>query len=494
MTPSGSNSDQIESELPSPVDAPLVLSARPSPADRLKAVTSLKASRGRLGGVLRSAVPVAPHRSAVKSRVAVEEDGEWAEKEQGYAHESEDDDGDDPFSAPLGDPLNEPVTNTMAFRLPSSGKSKRFSRVQISFLLMVVLPTALVSLYLYAIASPHYVSEFHFSVQSQQQPLVVGNSSASASPSGAVAAMTYLANNYVVIDYLQSEAVLDDLSKRIDLDSVYANSKIDWWSRMRPDLPIEKKLSYWQNRIYASFDLTTGIGTVKLSAFSAEDSQKVAKALAELSEQLINDLQTRSQKDAVNFFEGEVHKAEDRLRDARNATADFRDREQMAAPEQEASNVVALIAKLDGSLTGMRGQLTTLRTYMGDTAPSVVLLKKQIAAVEDQLAKLRLQIGATGTKADSARLSNLIGKFDALKQNEAFAEQLYQSSVTSLEMAKANAAMQHAYVATFVPPRLAEANDNFPRYPATILIAFLLSAFVWFVGTLVTYAIRDHAI
>jgi len=437
---------------------------------------------------MRPTVPIAPSRSAAKTRVLVEEEGEWAEKEQGYANEDEEDDA--PFSVPLSDP----TTDTIALRLPTSAKSKRFSRVQISFLLMVVLPTALVTLYLYAIASPHYVSEFHFSVQNQQQPLVVGNSSANPAPSGTVAAMNYLANNYVVIDYLQSEAVLDDLSKRINLDAVYADSKIDWWSRMRKDLPIEKKLSYWENRVYASFDFTTGIGTVRLSAFSAKDAQLVAKNLAELSEQLINDLQTRSQKDAIKFFEGEVQKAEDRLRDARNATASFRDKQQMATPEQEASNVVTLIATLDGSLTSMRGQLMTLRTYMGDTAPSVVLLKKQIAAVEDQLAKLRLQIGATGNMADNARLSNLIGKFDALKQNEAFAEQLYQSSVTSLEMAKANAAMQHAYVATFVPPRLAEANDNFPRYPATILIAFLCSAFVWFVGTLVTYAIRDHAI
>jgi len=389
--------------------------------------------------------------------------------------------------------VDEPIG--IADRLPKAGRAKPSNWTRISFLLAVVVPTVLTSLYLYFVASPQYVSEFHFSVQSQQQPFILGSgNSAATSPGGSAALFNYLTDNYIVVDYLQSQAALDELMKRVDLEKVYAQPDFDWWYRMGTGLPAERKLRYWQSRINASFDMVTGIATVQLRAFSAQDAVKIATDLAQMSDQLVNDLQARSRNDAISFFEKEVDKAEQRLRDARAATRDFRDNEQMAAPEQSADNVVALIAKLDQELTGMRGQLATELTYMTAKAPSVVTLKQRIEATEDQINRLRAEIGATGADVDKRRLSNLMAGFDELKQNEAFAQQLYQSALTSLETARANAALQHTYVATYVEPRMAESDDGFPRKPETILVVFLVAGFVWFVGLLGTYSIRDHAI
>jgi capsule polysaccharide export protein KpsE/RkpR len=184
----------------------------------------------------------------------------------------------------------------------------------LSFGIFVLLPVILAGVYYSAIASKQYVAEFKFTVKDT-------SATASAIPKGLLTALGPSAGtgteNYLVADYLTSRQAVEDLQQRINLTSLYAKPHIDWLSRFDAAKPMEQFVLYWQSMTTAYYDQITGITTAKVKAFSPEDALLVANTMVQLSEQLVNEMASRSQNDAVKFAENELQKAQERLKRVR---------------------------------------------------------------------------------------------------------------------------------------------------------------------------------
>ena len=92
----------------------------------------------------------------------------------------------------------------------------------------------------------------------------------------------------VVQDYVGSRQILDDLSPALNLREIYSTLQADWFARLKP-LPAfrrfltgkvfseglmapvseENLLDYWRKMASVKFDMTTGIATLQVKAFSA---------------------------------------------------------------------------------------------------------------------------------------------------------------------------------------------------------------------------------
>lgn len=182
----------------------------------------------------------------------------------------------------------------------------------ISFLVFVGIPTFIAAFYYLAVASPQYVAEFKFSVK---------NNTPTANPAGSgmfslFGGDTISTNNenYLVVEYLTSRQAVEDLQRRLDLVGLYSRPEIDSWSRYDASQPLEKFVGYWRNMVRAHFDMITGIATAEVRAFSPQDAVAVAQALVAMSEKLVNDISMRTRNDTVQFAEGEVEKAQERVR------------------------------------------------------------------------------------------------------------------------------------------------------------------------------------
>ncbi|HVU21089.1 MAG TPA: hypothetical protein VHE09_10185, partial [Rhizomicrobium sp.] len=220
---------------------------------------------------------------------------------------------------PIGNPARQRY-----LALPGARTARKRSYAgYIGFAICVGLPILFASLYYGFIASNQYAAEFRFSVQD--------NSAGSTSIPSALTAVlgtgstTGVTNdNYIVTDYLLSRSAVDQLEKRIDVITRYARPTIDWLTRYDSNKPIEKFVPYWQSMVTANFDQVTGIATVTVRAFSAEDALLIAETMVKLSEELVNQLANRSQVDAVRFAEREVERAQNRLKADRAKMTEFR--------------------------------------------------------------------------------------------------------------------------------------------------------------------------
>lgn len=369
-------------------------------------------------------------------------------------------------------------------RIPKVRKSSSRG-VRAAFVLMVALPTLLVGAYYALVASDQYVSGFHFSVRSQAPIGPEGLENAAGSQS----AMQALADNFVVVDFLKSREAIEELQKTIDVPAIFRRANADFYARLDDDATAEDLVRYWQHMVAAEFDLTRFIGSVEVRGFNREDSLALANGLMRASERLVNEISERAKRDAVSFAENEVQRAELRLKFARSALREFREKQNLVDPGEAAKANFELSAKLKSELSALNAQMSSVGSYLSKDAPSVKFLSDRIRATQEQIRKIEEQVGKGN--ADTEVIAGLLTLYEGLELDREFAEKMYAGALTALDQARARAALQQLYLATHIEPRLADGSE-YPRRITFTLIAFVCFLLIWGIATMLYYAITDR--
>ena len=101
----------------------------------------------------------------------------------------------------------------------------------------------------------------------------------------------------------------------------------------------EEFYRYFQRMVTVVYTDKTGISTLRARAFRPESARDLAETLLLLGEELVNRINARIQRDAINNSLAELNAAQQRLIAAQSALTTFRNRELMVDPER---NAVAL--------------------------------------------------------------------------------------------------------------------------------------------------------
>ena len=370
--------------------------------------------------------------------------------------------------------------------VPQHGESRRPSPLALSFVALVLVPIAVAAAYLFVIATDQYVSEFRFSLSSIDPPrldtlsLLAGN--ASHSPAGV--------ESQIVVQYITSRAIIDELDGGLDLRRMFSPPEADWWARLPRPTSIEALVQYWRGQVDPFYDPANGTVVVRVRAFAPADALRLAQAIVTASEKLVNELSSRARHDTVSHAEAEVAQAETRLKAALGEVRAFRDREGVIDPSRSAEAAGSLAARLRDELVRTNAELTTLQSYMRDDAPSVKVLKARIRSLEGQQ-----RVVAHGmTDPDHSRvdtLSRQLGSYEQLDSERRFAEAAYQHALHGLDQARANADRQQVYIASFVPPSPPE-EALYPRRWRSLGVVALFAFALWAIGGLAVQSIRDH--
>jgi capsular polysaccharide transport system permease protein len=145
----------------------------------------------------------------------------------------------------------------------------------LSFIALVLLPIMVAAVYLFVIATDQYVSEFRFSLSSIDPPrldplsLLAGN--ASHSPAGM--------ESQIVVQYITSRAIVDQLDVSLDLRRMFSPPEADWWARLPRPTSIEALVLYWRGQVDPFYDPANGTVVVRVRAFTPAEALQLAKAI-----------------------------------------------------------------------------------------------------------------------------------------------------------------------------------------------------------------------
>ena len=372
-------------------------------------------------------------------------------------------------------------------RRSSFGRLRRRSWLGwFSFIIFVAVPAVTAAVYYFFVAADQYVAEFRFALRSAEperhDPVLFFQESIAPSVMGL--------DSFVVVQYLASRAIIDDLSTTLDLREIFSRSEADWPVRLDLPVSIEELVRYWKRQVDAFFDATNGTIVVRARAFTPQDALKLAEGILASSERLVNELSARARRDALRNADEEVGRAEKRLKSALARLREFRDKEGIIDPRKTADATVALAGRVRDELVRAGTELSTLKHYMRDDAPSIKMLEARVQSLEAQRRAVESEVTDT-EKTRSEALSRVMGSYEQLESERAFAENTYQHALQALDRSRINADRQQVYLATFVQPTLPE-EALYPRRLQSFAVASGVAFVVWMIGGFILQSIRDH--
>jgi capsular polysaccharide transport system permease protein len=361
---------------------------------------------------------------------------------------------------------------------------RNFARIML--LLIVGLPTILAGVYYGFVASDQFVSEMEFGVRSADAQR---NDATSIFQGMASASQIGLQSN-ILVRYIGSREIFDRINRKIDLRDIYSRPSADYFSRLKPGAQIEDQVSFWKGKVEPYFDLTTGVISVHVRAFSPEDALSIGNEILAQSEFLADDLSRRARQDFVGFAQQQVDEASARLHKARQAILDFRDQEKMLDPTKDADVARLAIAKLKDELARVNTELLTARRQLAEGSAMIISYKDRIGALQSQIKEAEGKLTASDQQSEIP-LSRSIRGFENLQTERQLAEKFYDTALESLQHAQFEAARRTTYLEVFVRPALAQ-RALYPRRAVSILIVSLTAFGAWLFLLMVYYSVREH--
>ena len=364
------------------------------------------------------------------------------------------------------------------------GRRMRRALMLASFVLVVVIPSVLSGIYLFARAADQYHSRSAFAVRSEEMtnPLDIVGAFTQTGMSSAPDAE-------ILNDFISSQSLVTQIDADLDLRTIYNRPDNDPVFTLGADPSVEDLLGYWDRMVTVSLDSNTGVIEIEARAFDREDARLIANAIIERSADLVEDLSRIAREDSMRFTIEDVAKAEERLREQRVKIREFRTNYQIIDPEADVESQVGVIAALQGRLADALIEFDTIRSYADNNDPRLPNIQLRIDAIRNQIGNER---AAFSNGSETGRpLSDIIGEYEELLVDMEFSQNAYTAALAAEEQARIEANRRSRYLAVHIPPTLAE-ESVYPQRALLLAVVIACTFATWAIMVMLYYNVRDR--
>jgi capsular polysaccharide transport system permease protein len=371
---------------------------------------------------------------------------------------------------------------------PPAGRARLKRRhfiIAATFTFWVLLPVAGATFYLYAVAKDQYASNVGFSVRKEEMGSAIELLGGITELSGSSTSDTD-----VLYKFIQSQQLVRAVGARLDLPSIYGRPG-DPIFTLGDDRRIEALARYWSRMVKVFYDSASGLIEVRVLAFEPQDALDISEAIFDESSRMINQLSAIARNDATRYAREELNLSVSRLKEARSATTAFRMRTRIVDPQTDMAGRMGLVNTLQAQLASALIDLDLLMESAGQNDPRVVQAQKRVDVIALRIDAERDRFSDPADGVGSEAYSNLIAEYEALAVDQEFAEKSYLSSLATYDTAVAEGQRQSRYLATHIPPTIAQTAE----YPRRRVLLALVGAFVlisWSIMVMIYYSLRDR--
>ena len=353
----------------------------------------------------------------------------------------------------------------------------------------VLLPTAVVALYLFMFASDQYVAEARFAVRGNVEPMEdIGL--------GEYSSMIHKHNSqdsYIVRDFIRSRTLVEEMEQKRQISQVFSRSEADFWARFDPKEPVEELTKYWRRHVEANIDPISGVTQLTVRAFTAQDALTIAKDIIARAETLINEINKNAKADMLAQAKADAETAQARLRNAYLALQTFRNRWGIIDPVKAAENTMTTLLSMRKDKIKNENDLQVLRaSNLDEKSRSIQVLVANVAAIDHQIKDLQEQLTREGVNSDGTpTMANALLEYEGLVVERTIAEKLNESAINLLDRARVSADKQQIFIAVFVPPVL-PLDSLYPMRWHALFVAFFCFLVLWSSISLVVAGVKDQ--
>lgn len=377
------------------------------------------------------------------------------------------------------------------FTIPKTAKIKDvlFSkkvkkRLKNKFFIFVIFPFFLFVLHSFLLSTDRYASSAKIVVKQSQ----AANSGAFGLSILGAASSTYR-DAMLVEEYVYSMEMFEYLDEKMNLISHYKqNSGLDLLAKYWPWYTKESGLEYYSGYLATHFDHESEILSIEVQSFSPEYSRDLMVEIIKKSEQFINGIGQNLAQQQVAFFEGELQRERERMRDAKNNMINFQEENNILSPEAQSVAAVGIVNELMAEKTKLEAERATLLGYMSSSSAEVKTIENRINAINKQLKGQHRDFAGP----DPSSLSNLTARYRDYQLDYAFAEDAYKIALKSVETARVESYQKKNFLATVSNPYV----PHIAAYPQTaknLFLAFIILMAVYGIAAISFEIIKENS-
>ncbi len=356
------------------------------------------------------------------------------------------------------------------------------------FVVLVMVPWALTTAYLYLRAADQYASTTGFAVRTEE----MGSAFDILGGIAALGGSSSSSDTDILYEFIQGQQLVAEIDERLDLEAIYSRHwATDPVFSLRPGATIEDLVAHWRRKVRISYDAGTGLIEIRTLAFEPQEAQAVATAIFESSAAMINDLSAIAREDATRYAREELGEAVERLKGAREAMSAFRSRTQIVDPAADLQGQMGLLNTLQGQLAAALIDLDLLRETAREDDPRISQAERRIDVITRRIDEERGKFSIGGAQSGREDYVAILAEFDRLDVDLQFARTAYTAALSAFDTAQAEAQRKSRYLAAYVAPTLPESAE-YPRRAVLSALAALFLMLGWAILSLVYYSIRDR--
>jgi len=360
--------------------------------------------------------------------------------------------------------------------------------VFLSLILCVALPLGTVAWYLWWRAQDQYASYVGFSVRTEETSSAIELLGGITEVSGGSSSDTS-----ILFAYLNSQELVRQVDTAVDLRAIWSKdpNQQDPLFTYDPEGTIEDLHAHWDQKVSIIFDSGSGLIDLRILAFEPQDATNIAEAILLECNQMINALSDIAREDSIKYAREELAAAVERLKTARRALTEFRNRTQIVDPSIDTQNQMGLLVTLQQQLADALIELDLLRDTARADDPRITQTDRRVQVIEARIEEERRKLGLGSDGTQGVAFADLVGEYEGLIVDREFAEAAYTTALASFDAAQAEARKQSRYLAPHIRPTLAEKAEYPERLKVFLVVAMFLT-FSWAIIVLTYYSLRDR--
>lgn len=358
-------------------------------------------------------------------------------------------------------------------------------KIDILFILCVLIPSAFALAYYGFIASDVYTSESSFIIRSPDRQSSSSGLNLILRSAGFSRAQD---DSYAVETFISSRDALKQLENRQNLSAQYSSDNVDFINRFGTAWQgesFEALYKYYKSKVTIETDRTTAISTLTVKAFDPKKAYKTNDELLRLSEKLINNINSNARRDLITFAKDEVQKAERQANNAANALTQYRKNNRVFNPEGQSTQVLTQISKLQDQLVQAKTELRQILA-LAPNNPQIEPLKIQISVLEQEIQNQKLNV-----VGDKQSFTSQSTNFQRLSLQKELADKQLVAAMTSLEQARNDALRKQLYLERVSQPNTPDEALE-PKRLKGIAATIILGLIIWGILSMLLAGAREH--
>jgi capsular polysaccharide transport system permease protein len=353
------------------------------------------------------------------------------------------------------------------------------------FLLIVLLPLCLFSLYQLVWASNRYES---------QTKVIIRQPDASATLDASMAILSGLgvsksggSDNELLKQYIYSTDMLNYLEKTVQLKAHYTDTTIDLFSRL-DKTSNESFLEYYKEHVRIEIDGASTVLAIYTQGFDPDFAKRLATIIAKRSEWYINSIGHQLAEAQLSFIQQEQKHIEASLQTAQNRLLTFQQKYNLLDPNADGTAIQQIAYGLEGKITEKETELKSLRQVMSNRSSQILAVNAELFGLKKQLENERERLSRES--GDNRPVNEIMAEFTDLKVRLELALQAYTSSQVSLEKSRIEAYRQLKYLVVVEQPTTPD-ESKYPDVFYNITLFAVLASMLFGVGKIIYLTIKE---